>query len=94
MQDSLAFYVTAFLGVLLVVDPFAAVPLYLTMTAGDGPARRRRTAWIASWTVLLTLTLFALAGGAIFRLFGVSLAAFRVAGGALLFLMSVDMLRA
>ncbi|MFN4243390.1 MAG: MarC family protein [Tepidisphaerales bacterium] len=94
MEEYFAFYLTAFIGILVIVDPFAAIPLYLTMTATDGPERRRRTARIAAWTVLLTLTTFAVAGGAIFRLFGVSLGAFRVAGGSLLFLMSLDMLRA
>ena len=40
------------------------------------------------------LVFFALFGGVIFRVFGVSLAAFRVAGGLLLMLTALDMLRA
>jgi multiple antibiotic resistance protein len=41
-----------------------------------------------------TLAGFAVAGGLIFRLLGISVGAFRIAGGILLFLLAVDMLRA
>ena len=94
MGELVGFSVTAFCAVFFVVDPFVAVPLYLSMTAGDNPARRRSTALKASLTVALVLLTFALAGGAIFRLFGISIGAFRVAGRLLLFLMAVDMMRA
>lgn len=94
MDHWFGFGITTFSAVFLAVDPFAAVPLFLAMTAGDSVEHRRRTAAKATWTVALTLGAFAVAGGAIFRIFGVSIGAFRVAGGALLFLMAIDMLRA
>jgi multiple antibiotic resistance protein len=92
--DLLAFSITAFFAVFLVVDPFAAVPLFLTMTADNNAVQRRATARKASVTVAAVLLSFALAGGLIFRLFGISIGAFRIAGGLLLFLMSVEMMRA
>src|SRR5262249_10529333 len=46
---------------------------------------------IATW---ITLSIFALAGGLIFKAFGISLGAFKIAGGLMLLLMSVDMMRA
>ena len=88
------FAITAFTAVFFVVDPVAALPLFLTMTAGDSPQKRRATALKATLTVVATLLLFALAGGVIFRVFGISIGAFRVAGGVLLFLMALDMMRA
>jgi multiple antibiotic resistance protein len=94
LSDLLGFSLTAFSAVFFVVDPFAAVPMYLTMTSGDGPAQRRATARKAAITVAAVLILFAAAGGLIFRLFGISIGAFRIAGGLLLFLMSVEMMRA
>lgn len=48
----------------------------------------------ASLIAFVVLSVFAAAGGAIFRLLHVSLGAFRIAGGLLLFLLAVDMLRA
>ena len=94
MGDLIGFTVTTFCAVFFVVDPFVAVPLYLSMTSGDSPAQRRSTALKAALTVAGVLLTFAVAGGAIFRLFGISIGAFRVAGGLLLFLMAVDMMRA
>lgn len=88
------FSITAFSAVFFVVDPFAAIPLFLTMTKGSTPNQRRSTALKAASTVVVALLVFALAGGLIFRMFGISIGAFRVAGGLLLFLMAVDMMRA
>lgn len=94
MDDLLGFSITAFFAVFMVVDPFAAVPLFLTMTTDNNADQRRSTARKAAITVAAVLLSFALAGGLIFRLFGISIGAFRIAGGLLLFLMSVEMMRA
>lgn len=94
MQEAIALAVSVFVAVLMVVDPFAAVPIFLTMTEGDSTERRRRTAFKAAATVLLTLLIFGAAGGVIFRVFGITLGAFRCAGGLLLLLMAIDMMRA
>src|SRR5262245_57548490 len=64
------------------------------MTEGNTRKQRHATALKATATVVVTLLAFALAGGLIFRMFGISIGAFRVAGGALLFLMALDMMRA
>ncbi len=85
---------SAFSAVFSVADPLGLVPVYLAMTAGYAPARRRRTAIVASAAMFVTLTVFAAIGQAILNFFGLSLGAFRIAGGCLLFLMAVDMLRA
>ncbi len=84
----------AFSAVFSVADPLGLVPVYLAMTAGYAPERRRRTAIVASAAMFVTLTIFAAVGPSILHFFGLSLGAFRIAGGFLLFLMAVDMLRA
>ena len=94
MHELAEFSITAFSAVFFVVDPVAAIPLFLTMTKGSTPRQRRATALKAASTVVVTLLVFALAGGLIFRIFGISIGAFRIAGGLLLFLMAVDMMRA
>jgi multiple antibiotic resistance protein len=55
---------------------------------------RRRIAWRAALATWVTLSIFALAGGVIFRAFGISLGAFKIAGGLMLLLMAIDMMRA
>ena len=93
-QEDWKFAVVALSAVFFVIDPIANVPIFLTITAQDAPAQRRRTALRAAAATWLTLCIFALAGGLIFRAFGISLGAFKIAGGIMLLLMSVDMMRA
>lgn len=92
--DDLTFAVVALSAVFFVVDPLVNVPLFLSITTGDPPPRRRQVARRAALAAWIVLTVFALAGGAIFQLLGVSLGAFKIAGGILLLLMAIDMMRA
>src|SRR5207253_7789539 len=68
-------------SVLFIVDPLTAVPTFLAMTARDPAPVRRLMARRGAWTCAVTLTAFALGGSLIFRLFGITIAAFKIAGG-------------
>jgi multiple antibiotic resistance protein len=94
MHDLAQFSVVAFTSVFILVDPFAAIPAFLVMTAGDDSARRRRMAKRAAWTCLIVLGSFGIAGSWIFRVFGITLPAFEIAGGLILLLIGIDMLQA
>lgn len=87
------FALIAFSSIFIIVDPFAAAPLFITMTAGDPINKRNRMAWRASLMAYVTLTVFALLGDAILRLFAITLGAFRIAGGIILFGIGLNMLR-
>lgn len=87
-------WILPFITIFVIVDPLAVIPSFLTMTASDSPERRRSMALKASVACALILILFASAGGLIFRIFGVTLPAFRIAGGIILGLTSLEMLRA
>lgn len=91
--EVVGFSLVSLLAVLVVVDPLAAVPFFLAMTAEEGPEGRRQTARRAAVAAFLVLTGFALAGALIFRALGITMAAFKMAGGVLLLVMAVDMLR-
>lgn len=77
-----------------IVDPFAAVPTFLAMTARDTAEQRRRMARTACITCAGVMGAFAALGPAIFKLFGITLPAFQIAGGLVLLLSSLDMIRA
>ncbi len=94
MGDELKFAVVALSAVFFVIDPMANVPLFLSVTASHDAASRRRVAIRAAFAAWIILCIFALAGGLIFRAFGISLGAFKIAGGLMLLLMSIDMMRA
>jgi multiple antibiotic resistance protein len=92
--EDLKFAVLAFTAVLFVVDPFVAVPIFLSITTRDSAERKRRMALRSAVAAFVTLTTFAIAGGVIFKAFGISLGAFKIAGGLMLLLMALDMMRA
>jgi multiple antibiotic resistance protein len=94
MRDLVTFGLIAFSAIFFVVDPIAVIPLFLAMTVRDSEAEKRAMARRAAIASGLTLALFAVAGQLIFRLFGISLGAFKIAGGALLFLLALDMMQA
>jgi multiple antibiotic resistance protein len=48
----------------------------------------------AAWTCFLVLTAFAFTGSVIFKMFSITLPAFKIAGGLLLFIVVMDMLQA
>jgi len=88
------FSLLAFSSIFFLVDPFAALPTFLAVTAGVDAQRRRKMAWKASVTALVVLSAFAVAGQYIFRMFGITLPAFEIAGGIILLLIGLDMLAA
>jgi multiple antibiotic resistance protein len=88
------FSLLALSSIFFLVDPFAALPTFIAVTAGADAARRRTIAWKASLTTGVVLTAFAVAGKYIFRLFGISLPAFEIAGGIILLLIGLEMLQA
>lgn len=78
----------------VIVDPLATAPAFLAMTPNDSPEQRLRTARVACFTTAAVLLMFAVAGTAVFKVFGITMAAFQMAASIVLLLISLDMLRA
>lgn len=77
-----------------VVDPFLAVPFFLTLTAARSDDERRRLAQVVAFTVFVVLAVAVFIGEALLLFIGASLPAFRVGGGLVLLLMALAMLNA
>ena len=90
LQDYFRFTVT----LLAVLDPFLAVPIFLSVTAGRDAASRTRLVNAVTVTVFLVLAGAAVFGEGLLRLIGASLPAFQVGGGLVLLLMALSMLNA
>jgi multiple antibiotic resistance protein len=86
--------VLIFTSVLFIVDPFAVIPTFLAMTVRDSPQQRRVLARRGAWTCAITLIAFALGGSMIFKIFGITIGAFKIAGGVLIGLNALDMVQA
>ena len=87
-------YTRFFTALFVILDPFAAVPIFLVLTKTYTTNERGRIADIASLTVVLVLIVASLTGEALLNVMGTSLASFRVGGGIVLLLMALAMLRA
>ncbi len=94
IQEWLSFSLLSLSAIFFVVDPMGAIPIFIAITRGDSPEKRRDMARRAAIVAFFVLTLFAVAGTLIFKVFGVTLGAFKVAGGLLLLLTAIEMLRA
>lgn len=86
------FALSAFILVLVVIEPFALAPLFSALTALETPEQRRRTAIKSILIAGGLLAIFTLFGSAVLGVLGIGMPAFRIAGGMLLFLIAVDML--
>ncbi len=92
MDIDTAFMITAFVTMIVVIDPIGIAPLFLALTPDATPQERRRIAIRATFTATAVLALFAFFGEAVLGFVGISMPAFRIAGGILLFLTALDML--
>jgi MarC family membrane protein len=93
MTGYLQFALVTFTSLLFIVDPVAVIPTYLVITQGQSERQRHRTAFRACIAAGLLMTVFGIAGTGIFKVFGITLPAFRIAGGLILWLVAMDMLR-
>jgi multiple antibiotic resistance protein len=92
IRDVLSFTLIAFSALFFVVDPPGVVPVFISLTEGDSEDKRRSMALRACVITVAVLVVFALFGQLIFKLFSVTLAAFKIAGGVLVMITALDML--
>lgn len=88
----IAFLITAFVTLFVVIDPIGLTPLFAVLTQGETVRRRRMIALRACLISVGLLTAFGLFGEELLAGIGISMPAFRIAGGLLLFLTALDML--
>ncbi len=93
VSDILKYSLVSLSSIFFLVDPFAAVPSFLAITAEHTQERRRQMARKACFTCFLVLSGFAIAGRFIFNALGITLPAFEIAGGVILLLIGLEMLR-
>ena len=83
---------TAFVTLLVTLDPPGLAPVFVGLTLGMSSAARREVALRACVIAFAILASFALGGRTVLEALGITIPAFRVAGGLLLFYVAFDML--
>lgn len=84
---------TVFAGFFAIMNPLANTPVFLALTADDDEPTRRAVARRSLIVAFIIVAVFAVAGQVIFKLFGITLPAFRIAGGILVFGIGYSMLQ-
>ena len=69
------------IGLLPIINPLAAAPVFLAITEGDSDRRRGRQALMGCFYMVIILTSFLVGGSFIMSFFGISIPGIRVAGG-------------
>lgn len=83
--------ISAFVTLLVVIDPIGMAPIFIGLTSGLDETIRRKVAAQASIIAFCVLAGSALIGERLLGWLGISLAAFRIAGGLLLFAIAFEM---
>jgi multiple antibiotic resistance protein len=86
------FLKTAFVTLLVTVDPPGLAPVFLALTFGMTHSVKREIALRATLIAFAILAAFAFGGGALMGALGISIPAFRIAGGLLLFYIAFEMI--
>ena len=82
---------SAFVTLLVIIDPPGCAPIFASLTGGTDAAHRRRMAARSVLVAWFILVFFALLGEPLLSTLGISLSAFRLAGGIMLFMIALDM---
>ncbi|MCL6683730.1 MarC family protein [Sphingomonas alba] len=84
-------FTTAFITLLVIIDPPGCAPIFASLTSGTTQVHRRKMAVRSTAVAWCILVFFALLGEPLLRTLGISLSAFRLAGGIMLFMIALDM---
>jgi MarC family membrane protein len=85
-------FVSAFVLLLLVLDPFGSLPIFISVLKGVAPERRRPVALREATIAFCVLLAFMLAGQAFLSLMRLSERSLEVAGGVILLIIAVRMI--
>lgn len=88
----LELFLSAFVSLFVVVDPFGTAAVFATLTQRAGAEEQRRIAIKAATLAAIIIISFCLVGRYLIEYMHVSLPAFRVAGGILLFVTAFRMI--
>jgi multiple antibiotic resistance protein len=87
-------YVKILIGLIAIVNPLGAMPIFISPTDGLTSRERMRIANLVALAVGIILLVALFIGEGLLALFGISTDSFRVGGGILIMLMAISMMHA
>jgi len=91
---SIGFLLQVFLSFFAIMNPIGNIPIFLSLVSNYSEKKRVKVAKTATITAFFIVFLFTISGNIIFRLFGITLPAFRIAGGILVFGIAYNLMKA
>ena len=88
----LALFVKAFAALFAIMNPFVALPMFLSLTDGYDPATQRRTGIRAAVYSAVLAVVVLVAGSVVLGFFSINVDDFRIAGGIVLLMIGLGML--
>ena len=86
-------FISTFLKMFFIMTPFFVLSVFLTVTHDATLAEKKSLAIKVTTAVIIMSLILVFFGQHIFRIFGITLDAFRIGAGALLFLSAVDLIK-
>jgi multiple antibiotic resistance protein len=86
------FALRAFVALFAIVDPFANIPIFISMLDRFKEQDRRAIIQESVFIACIVLLALTLLGNVIFQFMGITLYAFKIAGGILLLIIAIEML--
>lgn len=87
-------YLQILIGIIVLVDPLGAIPIFVTLTSDQSESERSHTARVAVMTAGIVLIGCCFIGEPMLHFFGIRIASFQVGGGILILLLAISMLNA
>ncbi len=87
-------YIKTFIGIIAIVNPLGAIPVFLSLCGERHPSEIRTIARVTATSVAVVLLVSAWIGETILSFFGIGIPAFRTGGGLLILLMAIAMMHA
>lgn len=86
-------FIATFLKMFFIMTPFFVLSVFLTVTHDATSTERKALAIKVTFSVIIMSLVLLFFGQHIFRIFGITLDAFRIGAGALLFLSAVELIK-
>ena len=94
MMVELDEYIKLLTGLLSVVDPIGAIPLFISLTEHRSSDERHRIACVCAMSVGAALLIAHIGGNFWLKFFGIGIPSFQIAGGIVVLFMGISMVKA
>ena len=92
-NELLTFALTVFTGFFAIMNPIANTPVFLGLVGDRSDAERKIIAKTSCFTAFIIVVSFVVLGNFLFKIFGITIPAFKITGGILLFYVGFEMLQ-